>query len=198
MQLAGKYVDDFKTDRKGISPPLPIYLRLLPIVFYLTIFASILLNGLFVVRFRQATKERDDAIARDAAVQGDLATARKQRTDLEGEAKKASDIGSWVEGSRALQPLVVDIARSIETGGSIEELRLDRATESPAQIRLSLHLGSDSPRQLDLTLAKISERKFRLFSPQQTLVKGDINYKATMLWQDASRTPTANPAPPGP
>lgn len=197
MQISGKFVDDFKTDRKGISPPLPIYLRLLPIVFYLTVFASILLNGLFVLRFGQATKERDDANARDTAVQADLATAQKQRTDLEGEAKKASDIGSWVEGSRPLQPLVVDIARSIEAGGSIEELRLDRAAENPAQIRLSMHLGSDSPRQLDLTLAKISERKFRLFSPQQTLVKGDINYKATMLWQDANRAQTQTP-PPGP
>ncbi|CAN5408755.1 hypothetical protein BH09VER1_BH09VER1_09880 [soil metagenome] len=198
MQLAGKFVDDFKTDRKGISPPLPVYLRLLPIVFYLTVFASILLNGLFVVRFGQATKLRDDLIARDRAVQADLTTAKKQRADLEGEAKKASDIGAWVEGSRPLQPLVVDIARSIEPGASIEELRMDRAAENPAQIRLSMHLGSDSPRQLDLTLAKISEQKFRLFSPQQTLVKGDINYKATMLWQD-TRTQGTSPIPaPGP
>jgi len=194
MQIQGKYVDDFKTDRKGISPPLPVYLRLLPIVFYLAIFASILLNGLFVVRYSQATRERDEAIKREAGLQADVATARKQRESLEGEARKASDIGSWVEGSRPLQPLVVEISRSMEAGNLIEELRLDRSAENPAQIKLSLHLGSDSAKQLDLTLAKIGDRKFRLFSPQQTLVKGDITYKATMLWQDNPHSQN-NPAP---
>lgn len=195
MQLSGKYVDDFKTDRKGISPPLPVYLRLLPIVFYLAIFASILLNGLFVVNYGKATRERDDAIKRDAAVQADLKTARKQRDDLEGEARKASDIGSWVEASRPFQPLVVEISRTIEPDNSIEELRLDRAADNPAQIKLSLHLMSDSTKQLDLILAKIADRKFRLFSPQQTLTKGDISYKATMLWQDSNRSQTASPTP---
>lgn len=195
MQLAGKFVDDFKTDRKGISPPLPIYLRLLPIVFYLTIFASILLNGLFVVRYSQAIQEREEASKRDQAVQAELAATSKQRSELEGQAKKASDIGSWVEGSRPLQPLVVEIARSIEPGASIEELRLDRDANNPEQIRLSMHLGSDSPGQLDLTLARIADQKFRMFSPQQTLVKGDINYKATMLWQDPARSQTPVPHP---
>jgi len=174
MQIFAKSIDDFKTDRKGISPPLPIYLRLVPIVFYLTIAASILLNGLFFVRYSQAGKNREMALIRDKQVQADLAGAQKQRKDLENETKRASDIVAWLDASRPLQPLVVEIARSIEDDSSIVELRLDRDAENPAQIRFSMRLGSDTARQLDVTLAKIAALRFRTFSPQQTMEKGRL------------------------
>jgi len=196
MQIFAKSIDDFKTDRKGISPPLPIYLRLVPIVFYLTIAASILLNGLFFVRYSQAGKNREMALIRDKQVQADLAGAQKQRKDLENETKRASDIVAWLDASRPLQPLVVEIARSIEDDSSIVELRLDRDAENPAQIRFSMRLGSDTARQLDVTLAKIAALRFRTFSPQQTMEKGAIDYKATLIWLDAARE-NAEPAAPG-
>jgi len=186
MQILARSIDDFKSDRKGISPPLPIYLRILPILFYLTILASILLNGVFFMNFTQAGKNKELAVAREKQLQTELQTARKQRTDLENEAQKASDIVSWLEASRPLQPLVVEIARSIQPDSSIVELRLDRDADNPAQIRLSLRLSSDTTRQLDLTLAKIASMRFRTFSPQQTLEKGEIDYKATLIWLDAA------------
>jgi len=195
MQIFAKSVDDFKTDRKGISPPLPIYLRIVPMVFYLTIAASILLNGLFFVRYSQAGKNREMAMVRDKQVQADLAGARKERKDLENETKRASDIVAWLDASRPLQPLVVEVARSIDDDSSIVELRLDRDAENPAQIRFSMRLGSDTTRQLDVTLAKIAALRFRTFSPQQTMEKGAIDYKATLIWLDAARENAALAAP---
>lgn len=195
MLIFAKSIDDFKTDRKGISPPLPIYLRIVPMVFYLTIAASILLNGIFFVRYSQAGKNKEVAVLREKQLQTDLSAAKSQRKDLENETKKASDIVAWLDASRPLQPLIVEIARSIEADSSIAELRLDRDSDNPAQIRISMRLGSDTIRQLDVTLAKIADLRFRTFSPQQTLAKGEIDYKATLIWLDADRERSEPPAP---
>lgn len=186
MQILVHSIDDFKTDRKGISPPLPIYLRILPILLYLTIVAAILLNAIFVVRLSQAGRSQETALSRDRSTQGELKKAKDSRTALESEAKKASDILAWLDASRPLQPLVVAIARSIEPGATILSLRLDRDAENPAQIRFSIRIASETPRQLDLTLAKIADLRFRAFSPQQTAEKGEFDYSATLIWLDAA------------
>ncbi|HRJ70674.1 MAG TPA: hypothetical protein PLS03_00535 [Terrimicrobiaceae bacterium] len=187
MQIAGKSIDDFKTERKGISPPLPVYLRLVPLVFYLGILATILLNGLFFVGYSQANLAMLASQKRDQELKAALAVTKQKRTELENEAKKASDIVAWIEAARPLQPLIVQIARSMEPGASIIELRLDRNAENPAQILFTLRLSSDSTRQLDLTLAKIADQNFRMFSPQQSLAKGELEYQATLMWQDPAR-----------
>ena len=197
MQIFAKSIDDFKSDRKDISPPLPIYLRILPVVFYLTVLATILLNGLFFLNLSQASKNKDLAVARDRQIQADLVAAKKERGDLEDEAKKASDILAWMDAARPLQPLMVEIARSIEPDSSILELRMDRDAENPTQIRFALRLSSETTRQLDLTLAKISDLRFRTFSPQQSLNKGEIDYKATLLWLDAGARDQKEPQPAG-
>jgi len=194
MQIFAKSIDDFKTDRKGMSPPLPIYLRIVPMLFYLTIAASILLNGLFFMRYIQAGKNKETALIRDTQIQADLDGAKKQRQDLESETMRATDIAAWLNASRPLQPLVVEIARSIEDDSSIIELRLDRDADNPTQIRFSMRLSSDSAHQLDVTLKKIAALRFRTFSPQQTMEKGTIDYKATLIWLDANRE-QSEPAP---
>lgn len=194
MQLSGKFIDDFKSDRKGISPPLPPYFRLIPIGFYLAIVASIVLNGLFLIRYGQAQQDKQDAIQQNTKVQDDLRNTQAMRKNLEGQAKKASDIAAWISASRPLQPLVVEIARSIEPDASLVDLKLTRDGDNPAQIVLAMRLGAETTRQLDLTLNKIGDQHFRAFSPQQNLVKGEIDYKATLLYQDPSRGQTATPS----
>ncbi len=195
MQISGKYIDDFKTERKGISPPLPVYLRIVPIVFYLSILASIILNGIFVIRYGQAGRGLEEAMKRNSQLQAELQTTKDQRKGLEDQAKRASDIVAWVEASRPLQPLIVEIARSIGKDSTIAELRLDRDAENPIQIRALLRIGSETTRQLDYTLAKISERQFRTFSPQQTVANGEIEYKATLMWQEPNSEKAAPPPP---
>jgi len=196
MQISGKAIDDFKTDRKGVSPPLPAYLRIVPILFYLSILASIMLNGIFIIRYGQAGRGLEEATARNRQIQTDLQATKDQRKDLEDQAKRASDIVSWVDAARPLQPLIVEIARSVGVDSTIAELRLDRDAENPVQIRLSLRLGSDTTKQLDLTLAKIADQQFRSFSPQQTVANGEIEYKATLMWQGSAEKPAPHSAAP--
>ena len=194
MQIHGRFIDDFKTERKDVAPPLPAYLRLVPIIFYMSIAATILLNGLFLARLSQASQVKESSLKQDRSLLSQLDEVKKQRQQLEGEAKKATDLANWVDGSRPLQPLIVDIARSMEGDSSIVEMQLERAQENASQIRLSLRLQTGNTKQLDQTLQTIANSRFRTFSPQQSMERGEIEYKATLFWQDSLREqPT--PAP---
>lgn len=190
MQIYAKLIDDFKTDRKEISPPLPAYLRLVPMFFYASVVASILLNALFVASFSQAVQTRDRAKKEDAQLQADIGDVKGKRQALEAETKKASDLAAWVDSSRALQPLVVEIARSMEKDAALLELNLQRDAQNPTQIKLSLRLQSSNPRQLDLALQTIANSRFRSFSPQQNTTRGEVDYQATLMWQGANREPS--------
>jgi len=196
MQISGHQIDDFKSERKGITPPLPVILRLVPILLYCSIGVAILMSSIYFIQFRLAIQKRDGHKAQTRSLAAQTQDARNQRTALEAQIKKATDLESWVASARSLQPLIVDIARSMGPRSTIVDLRLDRDADSPAQLKLGIRLGTDSTKQIDTTLEKIAAQKYRAFSPQQTLGRGELDYRATLVWQDPSRT--SNAAPPQP
>ena len=184
MQITGRQIDDFKSDRKDIAPPLPVVLRLIPLLFYCSIAVAVILSSIFAIQFQLAVQKRDGHKSQSASLVTQTQDARNQRTALETQIKKATDIQNWVAGSRPIQPLLVEITRSMGPRSSIVNLRLDREAENPSQIRMSLSMGTDSTRQLDLTVEKIAALNYRAFSPTQTLGRGELDYKATLVHQD--------------
>jgi len=187
MQITERHIDDFKSDRKDITPPLPVILRLVPLLFYCSIAVAVILSSLFFIQFQLAIKKRDSHTVQAGSISTQIQDARNQRTALESQIKKATDIQSWVAGSRPIQPLLVEIIRSMGPRSSIVDLRLDRSAENSAQIKMSLKMGTDSTKQLDRTVEKISLMNYRAFSPVQTLGRGELDYKATLVHQDPLR-----------
>jgi len=187
MQIAPAIIDDFKTDRKDISPPLPAYLRLVPIGLYLSIFMALVLNSLFLLQYGKASREKEYQATHNVQMQAELTKIKNDRAALEIEAKKATDVINWVESARPLQPLVVDIARTLEPDATIVDLRIDRSADSDGQLKFSLRLNCDTIAQLEQTLSALERQQFRAISPTQTVSKGEVDYKATLVWQDASR-----------
>jgi hypothetical protein len=187
MLITEREIDDFKSDRKDITPPLPVVLRLVPLLFYCSIAVAVILSSIFAIQFQLAVQKRDNHKARTAALGSETQDARNQRAALEAQIKKATDIQSWVASSRPIQPLIVEITRSMAPRSSIVDLRLDRETDNPSQIKMSLSMGTDSTKQLDLTVEKIAALNYRAFSPTQTLGRGELDYKATLVHQDSMR-----------
>jgi len=187
MQVLAKTVDDLKSDRKDITPPLPVLLRLVPILFYCSIALAVILNSIYFIQFRLAVEERDSHVRQIAELRSQLATASGQRVALEKQIKKASDVEAWLESSRPLQPLAVAIARSIREDSTIIDLRMDRDPESPAQILFAIRLNTGSIKQLDTTLETIARERYRIISPTQNMSRGEVDYKAKLVWQDPSR-----------
>jgi ribosomal protein S8 len=188
MQIFAKYVDDFKTERKSIAPPLPPYLRLVPLLLYASILAAILFNALFLVRFSQASGAKEQMQIQNRQCLAEKDQISTQRQQMEKETKKATDIVNWVEASVPLQPLVLEIARAVSDGGLINELSLTRSEDNPAQVKLLLRMASDNPNQLEEVQQKITQAQFRIYSPEQSMEKGELDYRATLLWQNSSIT----------
>ncbi|MFZ4777216.1 MAG: hypothetical protein ACOYM3_17755 [Terrimicrobiaceae bacterium] len=195
MQITDRQIDDFKSDRKDIAPPLPVVLRLVPLLFYCSIAVTLILSTLFFVQFRLAVQKRDSHKLQTGSLGTQTQDARNQRTALESQIKKATDIQSWVTGSRPIQPLLVEITRSMGPRSSIVNLRLDREEEIPSQLKMGLLMSTDSTKQLDLTMEKITSLNYRAFSPTQTLGRGELDYTATLVHQDLARQNNEEVAP---
>ena len=184
MQIIADQIDDLKTDRKDVMPPLPMVFRLVPILFYGAIAFSLVVGSVAFWNVRVATQQRDAIRQKIESLNSEIAQTKAARATLENKIREAADLENWVLASMPLQPLVVAIVRSMAANSSIVELNLERDAETPSQLRLGLRLNTDSDKQLEDTLEVIRDMHYREFSPTQTRVRGDLDYKASMLWQN--------------
>ena len=182
MLIADTKIDDFKTPRKNIAPPLPMVMRLVPILFYLSLLFLVVVGSVASWRAKVSSDQRNAVTARIESLKGDIEQAKAERAALEKEIVEATDLESWVLASRPLQPLVGKIIRSMGPQSEIVDLTIERDAETPSQLRLHLTLNTASDKQLDETLAVIEKEKYREFNPTQTRVQGNLDYKASLLY----------------
>ena len=191
MQIVADQIDDLKTDRKDIMPALPMVFRMVPILFYGALAFLIVIGSLAFWNMRVATQKRDAIKQRITSLQTEIATTKTDRAALEAKIREATDLEGWVLASMPLQPLIVAIVRSMDPQSSIVDLKLERDTETPSQLRLGLRLNTNSDQQLEDTLEVIRRMNYREFSPTQTRVRGDLDYRASLLWQNPhAKAPT--------
>ncbi len=184
MLIAETKVDDFKTDRKDIAPPLPMVMRLVPILFYLSLLFLAIVGGVASVHTKLSTDQKFAVTARIASLKKEIENTKLQRSSLEDQIKQALDLESWVLASMPLQPLVVEVIRSMGADSEIVQLSLERDAETPSQLRIGLLLNAASDKQLEKTLDAVRRLNYREFNPTQTRGQGNLDYKASLLWQD--------------
>jgi hypothetical protein len=184
MQIIADQIDDLKTDRKDITPALPMIFRLVPILFYGALAFLLIIGAVAFWNARVATQKRDAIKQRITSLQAEIAKTKADRAALESNIREAADLESWVLASMPLQPLIVAIVRSMDPQSSIVDLKLERDAETPSQLRLGLRLNTNSDQQLEDTLEVIRRMNYREFSPTQTRVRGDLDYRASLLWQN--------------
>ena len=197
MQILAQEIDDFKIVRKGILPPLPMIFRLVPILLYLSLVFLLVVGSLAMWRTRVSAQLRDEALSRVQGVRQEIDAQKAARAALEEKIRTATHLESWVMASMPLQPLVVAIMRSMDPDTSVVDLTVERDLDTPAQLKLGLRLNTDSDEQLLKTLEVIRSMNYREVSPTQTRLKGDLAYRASLLWQKpegSSQTPESREA----
>lgn len=185
MQIQRRIIDDFKTDRKDILPPLPSVLRLVPLLFYCSIALVVVLASLFWLQLQLAKEklvQHEQAVA-DAEAQ--LQRIKDEKARLEGLILRANNVEKWIAGAQPIQPLAVAIARSVQKGSTLVELKINRKDGSAGQLELAMRLATSDQRQLDRTINAITAEGYRFISPQQSVSNGVIEYKSTLIWQNA-------------
>jgi len=177
-------IDDFKTERKDIAPPLPMIARLVPLLFYLSLVFLLVVGTLASVRAKFSSDHRSALEGRIAELKKEIEDIKVEKTALEEEIQEATDLEAWVLASIPIQPLVVAVIRSMGPQSEIVDFTLERDAETPSQLRIGLTLNTISDKQIEQTLDVIRGLNYREFNPTQTRVQGNLDYKASLLWQD--------------
>jgi len=177
-------IDDFKTDRKGITPPLPMVMRLVPLLFYLSLLFLVVVGTVSSLHAKFSSDHRGTLLGRIENLKREIEEVKTEKSALESEIKEATDLEAWVLASIPLQPLVVSIIRSMGPQSEIVDFTLERDAETPSQLRVGLKLNTASDKQIEQTLEVVRGMNYREFNPTQTRVQGNLDYKASLLWQD--------------
>jgi hypothetical protein len=173
---------DFKSPRADASRRLPSTFRFIPIAFYLSILGGIYVVTMDVAKLRRAEQERVSAEQLKKEHDETRAKLESEKLAMDIEKAKAEAVAKWVEGTRVIQPLIVEAARTIQGEVRIAELALDRNAELPAQIDVSLRLtGADSAHVTAVEQA-FGKLNYKPYSQQQARTQEMIDYRSTLVF----------------
>jgi hypothetical protein len=140
----------------------------------------------FELERARAVVEAQASSAQAATYQAEAARVGNDRARVEALNARASAVAKWLEGALNLQPICVAVSRGAGKDASINELSLARNSELPDQVRLELKMSNADSAVMDSTLQGIRSLNFRAYSAQQSTELDQLDYKATLVWQNAS------------
>jgi hypothetical protein len=173
---------DFKSPRADASRRLPPTFRFIPIAFYVATVAGIYFVTMDTMKLRKAEKDRVTAEQLKMEHEEAKDKLANEALAVDVERVKAEVVAKWVEGTRVLQPICVQAARTVQGEVRIAEMALTRSVELPAQIDVSLRLtGADASHVAAMETA-FTKLNYRPYSPQQARTKDMIDYRSTLVF----------------
>jgi len=177
-------IHDLKTERQNISAGLPRGYKLIPVAFYITLVASVILSLYFYLSIRSYESSVERMTQRIDNAQREQSRLTAEQRTIVAEARRAEGIAKWLEGARALQPVTVAIGRSMAKQSTIAELSLDRNPEIPAHTFMQLKVDGAGSEQIETTLNSIYALNYQTYSAQQVKGSGSIDFQATLIYSD--------------
>lgn len=174
---------DIKTERKEVSGGLPDALKVVPLLFYVSV---VVCTGLFVSFELQRKAAVNELQTRQSQALkfNQVATAvTQERKGVETANAWATEVAKWLEGAHNLQPLLVALGRGVGESATIAEVILARNSEIASQIQFTLKLDGVNSQVLDQTLEGIRKLDFRAYSAQQQKEGEGLDYNAILVYQ---------------
>lgn len=173
---------DFKSPRTDASRRLPATFRFVPIAFYVAMVGTAYFVTMDVLSLRKSDQDR--IVAEELLAEKEEAKNRfeREKHGIDVERAKAEHLAKWIEGTRVLQPLCVEAARAIRGEVRIAELSLDRNSQLPAQIDVSLRLTGADGTHVTAVENAFAKLNYKPYSPQQARSKDVIDYRSTLVF----------------
>lgn len=174
---------DFKSPRNDTSKRLPPIFAVVPILFYVILVGGSYVSVTSYLDYRDATLSRDQWKQYQTEQEEAKSKLEIEKTQVTQEKWKAEKLAQWVEGTRALQPISVAVARAMPPEISLAELSLERSVELPQQITLSVRINSGTLEEVGRIQSAIASLNYRAYNSQQ-LKSGDaLDYRSMLVWQ---------------
>jgi hypothetical protein len=173
---------DLKTDRLDIGKPLPTIMRLLPLCCYLGLFAGITLSAWFGWQIRMGQQAQTEAAAEKAMLDSDATKVDTEMAGITEEEKKARDVVAWVDTSRPVQQMIVDVLRAVRQGTTISSMSLQRSPEDPRKLLFHASLWGVTPGQTDVLQEQFVAHGYRVYDPNENRLQGgNTEFNCTLL-----------------
>jgi hypothetical protein len=175
---------DLKTERSNVLPPLPAVARVLPLGFFAAVAGAIVLSGFYFWQLRQAESDKRNWLSMEQSEKSQQDNIAKTMGVIAADQKRAEEVRKWLQGSKGIQQLITSVARSMNDGSTISELRMTRQANNPEQIYTVLRLNEGGPLQLEETLRLLeSDTGYRPFDEETKgkLDTGEIDFNAKLI-----------------
>lgn len=174
---------DFKTPRSDSARRLPSAFALVPVLFYLSLIGGAYFNFTSYQSFSKATKDRDTWKQVTAQKTEAKATIERNMAGLMKEKARAEKLAQWIEGTRAMQPITVAVSRSLSPEITVGQLTMERSTELPAQITLTMTLNNGTVEDIARVHQGINALNYRPYNTQQSKNGEILEYHTMLIWQ---------------
>ena len=174
---------DFKSPRTDTSKRLPPIFAVVPIMFYIVLLGGAYISITSYINYRNAVQSRDQW--KQYQTEKDEAKARLDTEKMEVvlEKWKAEKLAQWVEGTRALQPISVAIARALPPEISLAELSLERSAELPQQITLNVRINNGTVEETSKIQTAIGNLNYRAFNNFSSKSGDSLDFRTMLVWQ---------------
>jgi hypothetical protein len=174
---------DFKTPRADTSKRLPAIFVFVPITFYIVLLGGAYLSATSYMTYREAVQSRDQWKQYQSEQEDAASKFQSQKAVVEREKWKAEKLAQWVEGTRALQPISVVVARSMPPEISLSELALERSQEIPQQVTLSVKINGGTLEEVGKIQNALGSLNYRAYNSQQLKSGDSLDYRSMLVWQ---------------
>lgn len=177
-------IHDIKTERQNISAGLPAAYKLVPIAFYFVSIAAVVLSLYFYLSLKAYEASKIEMDQRLSTAQAEEMSLVGKQQAIVKESKEADGIAKWLEASRPLQPVAVNVGRTMQRESTIAELSLIRNPEIPAHTFMQLKVDGGGSQQIETTLNSIYGLNYQTYSAQQVKGRDSTDFQATLIFND--------------
>jgi hypothetical protein len=174
---------DFKSPRNDSSKRLPPIFAMVPVLFYVIMIGGAYVSVTSYVNYRNAVQTRDQWKQHQTSQDEGRARLETEKMEVTQAKLKAEKLAQWVEGTRALQPVSVAIARAMPPEISLGELSLERSAEIPQQVTLSVRINNGTLEDVGKIQSALGNLNYRCYNSQQLKTGEALDFRSMLVWQ---------------